>query len=340
MSAETQPVGGHRWLKALSTPALGLSLALTVATAATFVSEVTGGPTMLFALLIGIALNAVSGDQHVRPGLSVASRPLLQVGVALLGLKISVTQVAGLGADTLILVAAGVAVSIGSGVLLARLFGLSRAFGILAGGACGICGASAALAISSALPASQKKGHETAFVIVAVTTLSTAAMLAYPLIAHLVGFNDRETGIFLGATIHDVAQVVGAGYAVSEETGDTATIVKLFRVALLLPTVLGIAVLTRSRAAAGGQLPWPLPPFAIAFMILVLINSSGVVPPSLRDASILLSNWCLATAVAAIGLKTSIAGTLKMGWGALAVPVGATIGLMTFVIAIELVMWS
>ncbi|MBP1883975.1 YeiH family protein [Sinorhizobium mexicanum] len=338
MNVETRPMAGRGWLKALSTPAPGLFLALTVAAAATFVAQAVGAPVMPFALLIGIALNGASGDEQLRAGLAFASRPLLQVGIALLGLKISVMQVASLGSDTLLLVASGTAVSIASGLALARLFGLPSTLGLLAGGATGICGASAALAISSTLPASPNKDRETAFVIVTVTTLSTVAMLAYPVIAHFLGLDDRQTGIFLGATIHDVAQVVGAGYAVSEEAGDTATIVKLFRVALLLPTVLGIALTMRSRASTEGRLPWLLPPFAVAFAVLVVVNSSGFVPTALRDVSIALSNWCLATAVAAIGIRTSISGTLRMGWAALAVPIGATILLMTLVISFELIM--
>jgi len=340
MNAQIWTMVGRGWRRTLSAPLPGLFLALTVAAAATFAAGATGGPVMFFALLIGIALNAASGDERLRAGLSFASRPVLQLGVALLGLKISVAQVASLGSQTLLLVAGGTAVSIASGLLLVRLFGLQRAFGVLAGGATGICGASAALAISSTLPPSPDKDRETAFVIVAVTTLSTIAMVAYPVIAHLLGFDDRQIGIFLGATIHDVAQVVGAGYAVSEEAGDTATIVKLFRVALLLPTVLIIALMTRSRAATDGKLPWLLPPFAIAFAVLVVINSSGIVSPGLRDVTTTFSNWCLATAVAAIGIRTSIAGTLRMGWAALAVPIGATIFLMTFVIGIELMMGS
>jgi len=340
MNAQIWPTAGRGWRKTLSAPMPGLFLALTVAAAATFAAGATGGPVMFFALLIGIALNAASGDERLRAGLSFASRPVLQLGVALLGLKISAANVASLGSQTLLLVAGGTAISIASGLLLARLFGLPRAFGVLAGGATGICGASAALAISSTFPPSSNKDRETAFVIVAVTTLSTIAMLAYPVIAHLLGFDDSQTGIFLGATIHDVAQVVGAGYAVSEEAGDTATIVKLFRVALLLPTVLGIALMTRSRTATDGKLPWLLPPFAIAFAVLVVINSSGLVPAGLRDVCTIFSNWCLATAVAAIGIRTSILGTLKMGWAALTVPIGATIFLMTFVIGIELLMGS
>lgn len=337
MTVQMWPLAGRGRLRTLCALTPGLVLPLTVAAAAFFAAGATGAPVMLFALVIGIALSTVSEDARFHAGLSFASRPVLQFGVALLGLNISVAQVASLGGQTLLLVAAGTAISIASGLALSRCSGLPRAFGVLAGGATGICGASAALAISSTLPPSPHRDRDTAFVIVAVTTLSTIAMVAYPLIAHLLGFNDRQTGIFLGATIHDVAQVVGAGYAVSNEAGETATIVKLFRVALLLPTVLSIALLTRSRAPTDGKLPWLLPPFAIAFAVLVIINSAGIIPAGLRNAGSLVSSWCLATAVAAIGIRTSIAATLRMGWSALVVPVGATLALMAFVIAVEII---
>ncbi|RUT35043.1 putative sulfate exporter family transporter [Arsenicitalea aurantiaca] len=320
-------------LKAL---APGLFLALTVAAAANFVASAYGGPVMLMALLIGIALNFTATSEKTRQGLAFASRTVLQVGVALLGLRISVEQVVGLGAETLALVIGGVLASIGAGVVLARFNGRSRAFGILAGGATGICGASAALAISSALPPSEQRERETAFVIVAVTTLSTLAMVLNPVLAHGLGFDDRMTGIFLGATIHDVAQVVGAGYAVSDEAGDTATVVKLFRVALLLPTILVISMVVARRRPEGGRATLPVPLFVIAFAVLVAFNSAGWVPAVAQAPLGEIARWCLVIAVAAIGIRTSIPDMLAMGRSALAVPVGATLLLLVLVVGVLL----
>lgn len=326
-------LSGRQWLAAR---APGLLLALTAAAAANFAATLSGIPVMLLALLIGIALNFASTDDRTTPGLAFASRPVLQVGVALLGLGVSVEQVIDLGSDTLLLVVGGVLAAIGSGWLIARLLGRSSTFGVLAGGATGICGASAALAISSALPPDEARERETAFVIVVVTALSTLAMVLYPLLAHWLGFADRTTGILIGATIHDVAQVVGAGYAVSEEAGDTATVVKLFRVALLLPTVLAISLAT-ARSRDGLQKPMlPVPLFAIAFAVLAILNSTVHLPPVLLSALGDLSRACLVVAVAAIGIKTSLRGILRMGPATLAVPVGATIVLLALVIAVQL----
>ncbi|MBK8084209.1 MAG: putative sulfate exporter family transporter [Devosia sp.] len=328
---------GRQWLVA-RVP--GLLLALTAAAAANFAATIWGIPVMLMALLIGIGLNFVSTDTRTAPGLAFASRPVLQVGVALLGLGISIEQVIDLGSDTLLLVIGGVLAAIGSGWAIARLLGRSSAFGILAGGATGICGASAALAISSALPPDEGREREAAFVIVVVTALSTLAMVAYPLLAHWLSFDDRTAGILIGATIHDVAQVVGAGYAVSDEAGDTATVVKLFRVALLLPTVLAISLAAARVRSSQQRLLLPVPLFALAFAVLAIVNSLAALPPELRTFLGDLSRGCLVVAVAAIGLKTSLRGILKMGPSALVVPVGATIVLLALVVAIQLLTGS
>jgi uncharacterized membrane protein YadS len=111
--------------------------------------------------------------------------------------------------------------------------GLSRSFGILSAGAVAICGASAALAISSVLPKGENSERDTVFTVISVTALSTIAMIAYPVIIALFHLDHVAIGVFLGGTIHDVAQVVGAGFSVSEETGNVATFTKLLRVAML-----------------------------------------------------------------------------------------------------------
>jgi len=160
-----------------------------------------------------------------------------------------------------------------------------------------------------------------------VTTLSTIAMVLYPLVAHVFGLDAHGSGIFLGATIHDVAQVVGAGYSVSTEAGDTATIVKLFRVALLLPVVLLISL--RFRASAGGDAgdarPPLLPMFLVAFAVLVALNSTGYVPAAVAVVVQAASGWCLVTAIAALGTKTSLGDLAKVGWKPIAVMVGETL---------------
>ncbi len=196
---------------------LGPGLVITgmVALAASWLAEHYSTPVMLFALLLGIAVNFLSRDERCKPGIEFASRSILRVGVALLGARITFDQIQSLGGGALVLTASAVLLTILCGIVLARSAGLARDFGLLTGGAVAICGASAALAIASVLPRGPDHERDTIMTVVAVTALSTIAMVLYPLLAGALGFDPHTTGIFLGATIHDVAQVVGAGYSVS-----------------------------------------------------------------------------------------------------------------------------
>ena len=179
----------------------------------------------------------------------------------------------------MLLVVVAVALTIAASMLVARAMGFQGIFGLLTGGATAICGASAALALAAALPAHPQKERATLFTVVIVSALSTLAMIVYPMLAHALGLDPRTAGVFLGGTIHDVAQVVGAGYGMSQETGDVATLVKLLRVAMLLPVIVFAVTLTRRREGeAGGPRPPLLPWFAVAFAVLVAVNSVGVLP--------------------------------------------------------------
>jgi len=313
----------------------GLIIAGLVALSASWLSEHYHAPVMLFALLLGIAVNFLSQDPRCRPGIEFASKTVLRLGVALLGMRITFGQVESLGVGPLLLTAAAVALTILFGWLLARHTRLGEAFGVLTGGAVAICGASAALAIAAVLPKSPTHERDTVMTVVAVTTLSTIAMVLYPLVAHAIGLDAHASGIFLGATIHDVAQVVGAGYSVSTEAGDTATIVKLFRVALLLPVVLLVSLRFRASAGmdAGGVRPPLLPMFLVAFAVLVAVNSSGYVPTAVAAAVQAASGWCLVTAIAALGTKTSLGDLAKVGWKPIAVMVGETLFVGLLVLA-------
>jgi uncharacterized integral membrane protein (TIGR00698 family) len=152
--------------------------------------------------------------------------------------------------------------------------------------------------------------------VIGVSALSTIAMIAYPMIVHALGLTPVQAGIFLGGTIHDVAQVVGAGYSISRETGDAATLVKLMRVSMLLPVIV-FAVLASRRAGQGevadGPRPPLLPGFALAFALLVLINSTGWVPASVQEFGNDASRWCLLAAMAAIGMKTQLREVITVG---------------------------
>lgn len=311
----------------------GLTVAGTVALAVGFISEHYGGPPFLLALLLGMAFNFLSADARVRPGIDLSARTILRLGVALLGIRITVDRIADLGPVPVLLAVCGVGVAIGSGLLLARLAGRSREEGLLSGGAVGICGASAAMAISAALPRSPQAERLTLLTVIGVTALSTVAMIVYPLLAKTLGLDETASGVLFGATIHDVAQVLGAGLTVSPQAGDVATFVKLVRVACLLPVVIGIGLVYRTRHSAANTQTQPLlPHFLIGFVALVVLGSVVQLPAMVVGAVSEISRWCLLVAIAALGVKTSFAELFALGWKPLLLILAETVILLGFVL--------
>ena len=302
----------------------GFIVSVIVAAAATFLSEHYGAPVMLFALLLGMALNFLSGEGPCKAGIEFTAREVLRIGVALLGLRITLGQIAALGWEPVALVIFSVVVTILLSMLVARLMGFQSLFGLLSGGATAICGASAAMAISAALPGHAGKEKATLFTVIGVSALSTMAMIAYPMIANGLGLDATQAGIFLGATIHDVAQVVGA----------TATVVKLMRVAMLLPGIIVAAMITRARGADdSGKRPPLLPWFAVGFIVLASINSTGVVPAAVQGFGNELSRWLLVIAISALGMKTQLRELASVGIKPILLMFGETLFLMLLVLA-------
>ncbi len=278
---------------------------------------------MLFALLIGMAFHHLATEPRSGPGLDVASKLLLRLGVALLGLRLSFEEIALLGWAPVLAEVALVLGTIAAGLGLARLMGRASAFRTLAGGAVAICGASAALALAAVLPRARVSERDVLFVVAAVTGLSTVAMVLYPVLFAWLDYDARHAGLLIGATIHDVAQVVGAGYSIGETAGDTATFVKLQRVALLPLAVLA-AALVFHEGRTGITPPW----FLNAFVILVLANNLAPLPSWLVEGAQTLSGWLLLTAIAALGVQTSLREMTEVGLQAAAVVVGSTLVLL------------
>ncbi|HCX69595.1 YeiH family protein [Parvibaculum sp.] len=312
----------------------GVLVAVTIALASSWLSQHYGAPVMLFALLFGMAFHFLHEEGRCVAGIEFSSRTILRIGVALLGVRITAGEIASLGVVPVFMVIAGVATTILVGILLSRLLGLKPLFGVLSGGAVAICGASAALAIASVLPQREEGERDTILTVVAITALSTLAMILYPVFVGAIGLDDTRAGIFLGGTIHDVAQVVGAGYMVSVEAGDVATYVKLLRVAMLLPVVFCIAfVVSRTsggKAAGGARL---VPMFLVGFATLVAVNSFGLLSPPVIDAATDVSRWCLVTAIAALGMKTSFGDLASAGWR----PVGLMLAETLWIAALVLI---
>lgn len=312
----------------------GILICAIIAMAATFVSDHHGGPTLLYALLIGIAFHYLSKESAAAAGIQFSSRTILRIGVALLGARISASQIAELGIMPVILVPVGVLSTIVFGRFVARAMGMTETQGVLTGGSVAICGASAALAISAVLPHSKDHERDTLFTVITVTVLSTIAMILYPPLVRWLAYDDRAAGIMLGGTIHDVAQVVGAGQLFSDRAAVVATYVKLLRVAMLMPVVMGLSWLyTRHAPPASGKRAPLLPFFLVAFAALAVLNSFHLIPHFAIDPISSASRWCLVCAIAALGMKTSLESLSEVGWRPLAVMVSETLFILFLVLA-------
>ena len=314
----------------------GSLVALLIAVAAQFLSEHYGAPAMLMALLLGIAFHFLAEEGRCVEGVSFVARAILRVGVALLGVRISVDLLIELGAAVIALVVLAIAGTILIALLAGRLLGRDWRLALLTGGSVAICGASAAMAISAVLPKSENSERNLIFTVLGVTVLSTVAMIAYPIVVGLFALDDRAAGVFLGGTIHDVAQVVGAGFSVSETTGETATLVKLIRVTMLAPVVLVFALVIR-RIDAGepdrGERPPLVPGFVLVFLALATLNSLHLIPAEVAAALAELARWALLVAIAAVGMKTSLKRMADVGATAIILMVVETAFIAGFVLA-------
>lgn len=312
----------------------GVVIAGLTAIAAQWLAEHYATPAMLLALLLGIALSFLGEEGKTVPGIAYSARTLLRLGIALLGARISFGLAAELGWPLLLLIVVAVGLTIGFGLMVGRFFGSKWRFSFLTAGSVAICGASAALAIAAILPKDERSEERLLFTVMGVTVLSTIAMILYPILVNMLELNDLAAGVFLGGTIHDVAQVVGAGFSVSQDVGDTSTLVKLIRVSLLAPVVIIATLLIRRFATPdeGGERPPTVPSFVIGFLVLATLNSLGYIPAAITQAFSEASRWLLLTAIAAVGMKTNLKQVLGVGGAAIALIIAETIFIATVIL--------
>jgi uncharacterized integral membrane protein (TIGR00698 family) len=312
----------------------GLTVAGLATLAAGSLSQRYGAPLTLMSLLIGLALNFLSVDRRLTPGLTLAARELLRWAIVLVGARITYAQIAALGPEALGMVVVTVAVTIGAGVLAARALGFSSAYGVLSGGAVAICGGSAAMALSATLGERRVRQAELTLVLVGISAMSSLALVLYPPVAHALGFSDAQAGYFLGGSVHDVAQALGSGYAYSPAAGETATIVKLARVALLAPVLGIIALLFPSQLEiSGGKRAAPAVPwFVVGFFVVAGVNSTGFIPVAVSHFAAETAAMMLAVSVAATAIRSPLAEIMKTGPKPLIVIAAAT--LASFVLAL------
>lgn len=314
----------------------GVCLSFTIGLAALFLSSQYGVPAMLMALILGLAFHFLHEEPKCKLGLMFSAKTLLRTGVALLGLRITIDQVFSLGWQPLLVVLLAVIGTLLFGMLLAKIMGFGYGFGALSGGSVAICGASAAMAISAIMPQNEQTRKDTLVTIIGVTTLSTIAMIAYPIIAKELELSNEFASLFLGATIHDVAQVTGAGYSISTEVGDLSTFFKLLRVAMLVPIVLIMSFfINRSLKTSGGKAASvTFPKFLIWFVVLFLLNSFITIPEQIIALSTSASKTFLLTAVAALGVQMSLKEVKQLGFKPIALIVSETV----FIAVVVLIM--
>lgn len=251
-------------------------------------------------------------------GVNFTARRLLRIAVAFYGLNISIQQIAAVGLPGLTVSVAVVVTTLLLGTWLGqRLLGLDRDTAMLTAAGSAICGAAAVLAFEPTLRA---QPHKSAVAVATVVLFGTLSMFLYPVLYHAgwLPFDTQSLGIYIGGTIHEVAQVVGAASNVDPATTEVATIVKMTRVALLVPVLLILGLYLRSAAShAGGNAKGgnklPIPWFAVGFLVLAIINSLNIIPADAVAALRRLDVFALTMAMTALGIETRFANIRKAG---------------------------
>jgi uncharacterized integral membrane protein (TIGR00698 family) len=315
----------------------GLAICAIAGAAAAWMSQNYGVPVILAGLLIGLALNFTAGDARTHDGLDWVSRHGLRAGIVLLGFQVTAMQVAGMGAVPFLGLAAVMAAALLAALAAARVTGQSPAIGLLGGGATAICGASAALALYGVIGRERVDQTQFTLTLVILAAASAVALVTYPMLARVLEFTDAQAGFLTGAAIHDVAQSIGAGLAVSDAAGAQATVVKLTRVALLAPLVTLAALwIARVQPLGGGasttRVPL-LPGFILAFLALVGVNSLVTLPPALAAHALTISKTLLLLAVTATAMRTRTDLLLGLGWRAVMPVLAATLASLAAALA-------
>jgi uncharacterized integral membrane protein (TIGR00698 family) len=285
----------------------GLALTATIAASAMLFRAYSGigalSPLIL-SIIIGMVVgNLIQPPAACRPGMAFSLKRLLRFGIILLGLQITLSQVLSLGLGGLITVTLTLAVSFLAIMGAGRALGVDRRLtGLIASGT-SVCGASAVIAANAAV---RGRDEDVAYAVACVTIFGSISMLAYPLLMGPLHLDATAYGLWSGATIHEVAQVVAATFQAGDLAGQYGTIGKLARVMLLAPLVLTLALTVFKRPAgekaAGSPFPW----FVIGFLLMVALNSAASLPSEIREIASQAATFLLATGLAAMGLQTQV----------------------------------
>jgi uncharacterized integral membrane protein (TIGR00698 family) len=286
---------------------------------------------LLLVILLGMLVRSVIPlPPAVTPGLRAAQRPILRWAVAGLGFRLGLVELWKIGAPAHGVVVLSTATALGFGWWIARRLGVSEKLGLLLGVGGAICGASAVVAADSVV---QGEKRDAALAMGVITLLGTVGIVVYPLLAHRLGMSAFLYGVWDGATLHEMAQVVAAGFGVSEESARVATVVKLARIALLAPAVTGLSWWLGRRSDAGSRdasapgAPGggagaarvaPVPWFLVLVLAFALVNSAGVVPEAWLEPVRRADLWMLCVGMAGVGLQTGFADLREAGWAPVA----------------------
>ncbi|WP_084798453.1 YeiH family protein [Pleomorphomonas koreensis] len=262
---------------------------------------------MIIAIAVGMLVrNTLGTHPALTAGIGFAMRRLLRLAIVLLGLQLTFAEVAETGLRGVAVIVGCVALTFLFTLAVGRLLGADARLVRLIAAGTSICGASAVAAANAAVEAPDE---DVAYAVACVTVFGSIAMFAYPLLQGVLHLAPRDYGLWAGASIHEIAQVVAAAFAVGREAGDSGTVAKLTRVMTLAPMVLAMAaVLPRAGGAAGeGDRPRPpLPWFVFGFVALVAVNSAVSLPVPFKAEASVASSFLLTMALAAMGLETSV----------------------------------
>jgi len=288
----------------------GLLLTTVIAASAFALRQIPGVSTLsplILAILLGIAVhNAIGTPRRAKAGVTFSLRPVLRLGIVLLGVQLTAAQIAAVGVRGLLVIAATLAATFVFTEWLGRRLGVDRKLAQLIAAGTSICGASAVIATNTV---TQAHDEDVAYAVACVTVFGSIAMFLYPFLPGLLHLAPRAYGLWAGASIHEIAQVVAASFQDGGEAGDFGTIAKLSRVMLLAPTVIALGLLAARRPAhAHGHVrrQAPIPWFVLGFIAVIALNSVVTIPSEARAWLVQLTAFLLTVALAAMGLETDI----------------------------------
>ena len=301
---------------------LGLLICFSVAAASVLLERMIPGELLgasIIALFMGTIINSFFHPQWIKPALKFTSKKILKGAIILLGASLSVNTIVSVGKMTFFVMIFTFAMCFGAGFFIRKLFGLNWKLSNLISAGTGICGGSAVAAIAPVIDADDK---DIAFAMSSTFLFDMVMIALYPLMGKALGMSDVAFGIWAGTSVNDTASVVASGYAFSEAAGDFATMVKLTRTIAIIPTVLvfawiGVRMKKKEMQAAGDGrkvnmmniIPW----FIGGFLLLAIVNSIGLIPAAVSGIMKRASKFLMVTALAAIGLNTSLTDFKKAG---------------------------